>query len=422
MSVASYLPRVVDDQVAARLRAVGAVVLEGPKACGKTETARQQAASEVRLDVDEPAAELARLDPGLVLDGPTPRLIDEWQTVPRLWNAVRRAVDDRRAPGQFLLTGSATPEPDARRHSGAGRMARVRMQPMTLWESRESSGQVSFTGLFAGEPARGRSEVTIADYARLIVRGGWPELVTSAVQEPEQFVRSYLAYAVEHAVPTAVGTRHDPLRLERFLRAYAQVSAQTAPLTKIISRVVGEDAPAAGRDHTLTWHTADAYRDAAERLMVLADLPPWSPQLRSRTRLTELSKRHLTDPSLAASLLGADAKRLLRDPNTLGYLFESLVARDVQVYAQAMDARVFHYRERSGDLEMDLVVETLDGAWIGIEVKLGSHDVDEAAATLRRLGQRVMRAPEALVVITGTEYAYRRPDGVDVVPLGALRP
>lgn len=398
-------------------------MLEGPKACGKTETARRQAASELRLDVDEAAFELARLDPSLVLDGPTPRLIDEWQTEPRIWNAVRRAVDDRRVPGQFLLTGSATPAPDARRHSGAGRMARVRMRPMSLWESQESSGQVSLASLFDGEPARGRSNITVANYAGLIARGGWPELVSTGVQRSEQFVRNYLAYAVEHAVPTAAGSRHDPLRLERFLQAYAQLSAQTAPLTKIISRVVGDDAPGAGRDHTLTWHTADAYRDAAERLMLLADLPAWSPQLRSRTRLTELAKRHLVDPSLAASLLGASAERLLGDPKTLGYLFESLVARDLQVYAQALDARVFHYRERNGEFEVDLVVEKFDGAWLGIEVKLGSHAIDDASEALRRLAdRRIMRAPSALVVVTGTEYAYRRPDGVNVVPLGALKP
>jgi hypothetical protein len=418
-----YLPRVVDDQVAADLRAVGAVVLEGPKACGKTETARQQAASELRLDTDEAAAELARLDPGLVLDGPTPRLIDEWQTEPRLWNAVRRAVDDRRTPGQFLLTGSATPLPDARRHSGAGRMAKVAMRPMSLWESQESTGQVSLAASFAGEPARGRSEIAVADYARLITRGGWPELVSSGVERPEEFVRNYLAYAVEYAVPVTAGIRHDPLRLERFLRAYAQLSGQTAPLTKIISRVVGDDAPPGGRDQTPTWQTADAYRDAAERLMLLADLPAWSPQLRSRTRLTELTKRHLVDPSLAASLLGANAERLLRDPQTLGYLFESLVARDLQVYAQAVGARVFHYRERNGDFEVDIVLEKPDGSWLGAEVKLGGYAIDGAAQALTRLAERrVARAPAALAVITGTEYAYRRPDGVDVVPLGTLCP
>lgn len=423
MTPSTYVPRVVDAQINADLAAVGAVVLEGPKACGKTETARQHAASEVRLDVDEAASELARLDPLLILDGATPRLIDEWQVEPRVWNAVRRAVDDRHQTGQFLLTGSATPEPDARRHSGSGRMTRVRMRPMSLWESGESTGDVSLAALFDGEPARGHSELTISRYAELLCRGGWPEVVVGVAKNAERFVRNYLTYAMEHAIPTATGVRHDPLRLARFLHAYAQLSAQTAPLNKIISRVVGEDAPQAGRDRTLTWNTADAYSDAAQRLMLIADLPAWSPQLRSRTRLAELSKRHLVDPSLAASLLGANPDRLIKDPNTLGYLFESLVARDVGVYAQAIDARVFHYRERNGDLETDIIIDKPDGTWLGIEVKLGTHAVDEAAAALLKLAERrIAQPPQALVVITATEYAYRRPDTVNVIPLGALKP
>lgn len=425
MPTRSYLPRLVDRQIQEDLATAGAVVLEGPKACGKTETARQHAASEVRIDTDESAAELAQLDPGLVLDGNVPRLIDEWQLEPRLWNAVRRAVDERGEPGQFLLTGSATPERDARRHSGAGRMARVRLRPMSLWESGDSTGEVSLSSLFAGERARGKSAHTITDCAGFITRGGWPETVVASARNPERFVRNYLAYAVEHAIPAAgsTTTRYDPLRLRRFLQAYAQFSAQLAPLTKIISRAVGEDAPAAGRDKTLAWRTADNYQDTAERLMLLADLPAWSPQLRSRTRLAELGKRHLVDPSLAASLIGANAERLLKDPNTLGYLFESLVTRDLQTYAQGIDANVFHYRERNGELEIDVIVEKPDGSWLGIEVKLGNHAIDDAAAALRRLAERrVAHPPHALAVITGTGYAYQRSDGVNVIPLGTLAP
>ncbi|MGH3949387.1 MAG: ATP-binding protein, partial [Pseudonocardiaceae bacterium] len=405
MGTPQYRPRVVDDQVTRHLAAMGAVVLEGPKACGKTETARQHAASEVRLDVDDTAAELARLDPGLVLDGATPRLIDEWNIEPRLWNAVRRAVDDRKQPGQFLLTGSATPGPDARRHSGAGRMAKVRMRPMSLWESGASTGQVSLAALIAGKPARGHSELAITDYASLITRGGWPEIIDASGGNAERYVRNYFAYAVEHAVPTVGGPRHDPIRLQRFLQAYARLSAQTAPLTTIASRAVGGDAPMGGRDKTLAWHTADAYRDTANRLMLIEDLPAWDPQLRSRTRLAGLPKRHLVDPSLAAALLGSNAERLLRDPQTLGYLFESLAARDVLVYAQASNAQVFHYRERDGELEADLIVENLDGTWLGIEVELGDCAVDDAATALRKVAERrIARPPQALVVITATEY------------------
>ncbi|MPY84828.1 MAG: AAA family ATPase, partial [Actinophytocola sp.] len=212
-----YVPRVLDTLIQADLTSAGAVVIEGPKACGKTETARQHAASEIRLDVDETATELVRISPQLVLDGATPRLLDEWQIEPRIWNVVRRAVDDRQETGQFLLTGSATPQPDARRHSGAGRMARVRMRPMSLWESGESTGDVSLAGLFDGTPAQGRTEVALPDYADLIVRGGWPELVVKKAARPERFVRSYIENVIEHAIPATMGTRYDPFRLQRFL-------------------------------------------------------------------------------------------------------------------------------------------------------------------------------------------------------------
>lgn len=418
-----YRPRIVDQQIVRDLRAMGAVVLEGPKASGKTASAQQHAASEVRLDVDPAAADLARLDPRLVLEGPAPRLIDEWQVEPSIWNAVRRAVDDRQAKGQFLLTGSAAPPPDARRHSGAGRMARVRMRPMSLWESGDSSGSVSFAALLAGEPARGHAEKTIAEYAALTCRGGWPEIIDSSESDAQRYVKNYLDYVYEYGILATDGARHDPIRLERFLQSYAQLTGHVTPLTTITSRAVGDDAPTDGRAGTLAWHTADAYRDAAQQLMLIEDVPAWSPQLRSRTRLGGLPKRHLVDPSLAASLLGADAARLLTDVATFGHLFESLVTRDVRIYAQEQDANVYHYRERDGALEADVIVERRDGSWLGIEIKLGSHAVDEAAATLLALAERrIARPPAALVVITTGEYAYRRPDGVDLVPLAALRP
>jgi hypothetical protein len=214
------------------------------------------------------------------------------------------------------------------------------------------------------------------------------------------------------------------VRLRRFLRAYAELSAHAVSLNTLATRARGSDASAEPRGQTgLTWHTADSYRDAAERLMVIEDVPAWSTDLRSKATLVELPKRNLVDPSLAVALMGVDERRLLGDLRTLGFLFESLVTRDLRVYSQHHDASVFHYRERSGDLEIDLIVETADGTWIGVEVKLGPDQVDTAAAALRRLADaRTARPPAALVVVTTSEYAYRRPDGVDVVPLGALRP
>lgn len=418
-----YIPRIVDDRVRQRLSVSGAIVLEGPKACGKTLTASQFSKSEVLLDVDPDAPRLAQIVPKQILDGETPRLIDEWQLVPSLWNAIRRAVDDRSDPGQFILTGSSTPQADARRHSGAGRMSRIRMRPMTLWESGHSSGDTALSSLKAGERAAGRCSLEVADYVELIVRGGWPKTVNAPLAQAVDYVYDYVANAFERPVMTANSTRHDPLRFERFLRAYAQVTAQPTPLTRIISRVVGSDAPAAGRHASPTWHTADSYRDSAAQAMLIEDLPAWSPQLRSRTRLTEVPKRHFVDPSLSAGLLGADRDRLLRDPNTLGYLFESLALRDIRVYAEASDGKAFHYRERNGMMEVDIVVEWRDGTWIGIEVKLGETAIDNAAQTLMRMAsRRVAQKPAALIVLTATEYAYCREDGVQIVPLGSLRP
>lgn len=414
--MSAYHPRVVDEQLRLDLQGLGAVVLEGPRACGKTWTAREQAASAIYLD-DPNDAELARLDARAALSGQTPRLIDEWQVVPDIWNAARREVDDRGRPGQFILTGSAVLPPDASRHSGAGRFARVRMRPMSLSESGESTRQVSFAALLRGEAPSGESPHAPLDYADLVVRGGWPALIGAEPRKATRFVDGYLAASVDHDVDFAGSRKRDPVRFRRFLQAYAQVVASTASLNAIRKRVVGEGLPADG----LHWVTADAYLAAAERLMVVDEVPAWSPQLRSRTRLVGVPKRNLVDPSLAASLLGADASRLRGDPETLGFLFESLAIRDVQVYAQALGATVHHYRERSGDLEVDLVVEGADGAWMGVEVKLGSHRIDQAAASLRAVAdRRVTRPPQALVVLTGGPYAFRREDGVFVVPLGAL--
>lgn len=418
-----YRSRVVDDQIRERLETSGAVVIEGPKACGKTATARQFAASEAILDADPDAVRLAKIDPRLLLEGRKPRLIDEWQLEPAIWNAVRHAVDESAERGQFILAGSATPNADARRHSGAGRMSKIRMRPMSLWETGNSSGDVSLATLAEDQTPEGHSTMEIADYAEAITRGGWPETVTITASQAEQFVLDYVAFAVEHPIIIEQSKRHDPRRFERFLRAYAQATSQPMPLSRIISRVVGHDSPTTGRQSSPTWHTADAYRDAAAQAMLIEDLPAWSPELRSRTRLAELTKRHLADPSLSAALLGADRHRLLTDPNTLGFLFESLATRDLRVYAEANEARVFHYRERDGHLEADLIVEWRNGDWIGIEVKLGDAAVDEAASNLLKLAERrIARKPASLVVLTGGKYAYRREDGVHVVPLGSMRP
>jgi len=415
----AYVERVADGLVVSGLQAVGAVVIEGPKACGKTETARRHAGSEVLLDIDPEAQRAADIDPRLILPGAAPRLIDEWQRAPRIWDAVRREVDTRGVPGQFLLTGSATPKDDTTRHSGAGRMLMVTMRPMTLFEQGFSPGTVSLSDLLDGrDPPGGRSTLDLAAYAERIVVGGWPALMGRPVRDAMASTAGYLSTIIEHDIDVVSGARRNPRLVRRFLQAYAQLSAHPSRLSTIISRARG-----IGEGEAPSRWTAEPYLDALDRLMVVDDIEAWNPELRSRTRLMTTPKRHLVDPSLAAALMECDPMRLLADLNTLGYLFESLAARDARVYAQAADASVYHYRERAGELEVDLIIERRDGAWIGVEVKLGSALIDQAAAALLRLRDaRVIRPPASLVVLTATEYAYRRDDGVIVVPLGLLGP
>jgi uncharacterized protein len=421
--MAEYVSRIADRLLADRLQGLGAVVIEGPKACGKTATARRLAGSEVLLDVDQDAARAAAVDPRLVLGGPVPRLLDEWQRAPGVWDAVRRAVDDRSTPGQFILTGSATPNDDVRRHSGAGRISVMRMRPMTLFEQGFSTGEISLAALMRGEsPASVRSEIALPAYADRVVTGGWPQLLGVNITTARKFIRDYLETIVEYDVGEISEGRRDPQLVRRFLQAYAQLTAHPARMSTIIDRARGDSGEVEGEPGPTRW-SAEPYLRALRRLMVVDEIEPWSPSLRSRSRLISVPKRHLVDPSLAAGLLGCSPDRLLADLNTYGYLFESLAARDVRIYAEANDASVFHYRERSGDLETDLVVEQADGRWAGFEVKLGGDLVDQAAADLMRLaGTRTTTEPAVLAVITGTEYGYRRPDGVWVLPLGCLGP
>ena len=415
-----YRARIADRLLDQALDVLGAVVIEGPRACGKTETARQHTASEVLLDLDAEARAAAAIDPRLVLEGRTPRLLDEWQREPRLWDAVRRAVDDRRLPGQFVLTGSAMPTDDVPRHSGAGRFSVLRMRPMTLFEQGHSTGAVSLGELLAGEtPSASRCALELRAYADRTVIGGWPGLLGRPVREAGVFLRGYLDGVVKHDVALASGTRRDPEKVRRFLRAYAQLTAHPVSVAKLIARASGE----ATSSDSLTRFAAEPYLEALRRLMIVDEVEAWNVALRSRARLMSTPKRHLVDPSLAATLMDCAPERLLGDLNTFGYLFESLATRDVRVYAQANDASVFYYRERGGELEVDLVVERRDGAWVGIEVKLGGNLVDQAAAALRQLSETRVTAPAAcLVVLTATEYAYRREDGVLVLPLGLLGP
>ena len=415
-----YLPRIVDAELSLLLEASGAVLIEGPKACGKTETASRAAASEVRLDRDENAKLMVELDVGAVLAGETPRLIDEWQLAPRIWNHVRHEVDRRRAPGQFILTGSAKPADDQTRHSGAGRFSRLQMRPFTLSELGQSSNSISLAKLLQSEPQSAqRQEMTISSLAEILCAGGWPANVDKPSSAAIRANRGYVREICHVDISQASGKSHDPIRVERLLRSLARNIATPVATSKLAADV------SEANGQRLNPDTAAEYLEALTRLMVVEDQPAWSPKLRSRTRLRVAAVRHFVDPSLAVAALGIAPDRLLADLNYFGLLFESLVIRDLRVHAQAADARVYHYREKDG-LEVDAIVETADGRWAAFEIKLGERWIEEGRKSLLRVAERLAGTdhgkPTALAVIVPSGYGYFRPGEVGIVPINALGP
>ncbi len=416
----NYLPRIVEAELSLLLESTGAVLIEGPKACGKTETARRAAASEVLLDLDESARRLIDIDAAAVLDGDVPRLIDEWQLAPAVWNHVRREVDRRGALGQFILAGSATPADDQSRHTGAGRFSRLKMRPCSLRELGQSSGEISLAKLLQGEPQRAtRKEMTIHSLAETICAGGWPGNIGKSLPGALRANRGYVAEICRADISQASDKRHDPVKVERLLRSLARNVATPIAMSKLAADVGGSNG------QQLHPETTAEYLEALTRLMVVEDQPAWSPNLRSRNRLRAAASRHFVDPSLATAVLGIAPNRLLEDLAYFGFLFESLVIRDLRIYAQATDARVYHYREKDG-LEVDAVVETADGRWAAFEVKLGQRWVAEGQKNLRRLAARPAATehgkPAALAVIVPNGYGHFQPGEVGVIPINALGP
>ena len=415
----AYLPRIVDAELTELLSAVGAVLIEGPKACGKTATAMRSAASEVLLDVDDNARRMVGIDPCAVLDGDTPRLIDEWQLEPSIWNHVRRSVDRRSLPGQFILTGSAVPADDTTRHTGAGRFVRLRMRPLSLFETGLSSGEISLQGLLDGhEQQAKRPELSIVSIAELICAGGWPGNAGKPLHSAVRMNRGYLDEIRRIDISRVSEKRRDPGKVARLLRSLARNVATPVALSKLAADVGGNGA-------SLKADTVAEYLDALERLMLVENQPAWSPHLRSRTTLRATPVRHYVDPSLAAAALRATPARLIADLEYLGLLFESMVIRDLRVYAQAADAQVFHYREKEG-LEVDAVVEAADGRWAAFEIKLGERWVADASKNLNRLARRMEKSdherPSALAVIVPNGYGHAGMHDVGVIPIGALGP
>lgn len=417
---AAYRDRVVDRELEERLGAIGAVLIEGPKACGKTETATQQASTTFRLDVDQAARNAATYAPEALLDSPGPVLLDEWQLAPSLWDHVRRAVDDRSPDkGLFIMTGSATPREDVTRHSGAGRIAVIQMRPMSLLESGHSTGTASLAALMGGHKVGARDGgLSLPDLIDRICIGGWPALLDATATDAGRWLRDYLTQIVLVDIQQFGARRRDPENIRRLLQSLARNVATSAKVTALAKDVGGADGPAARE-------TVDTYLDALRRLRLIENSPAWGPHMRSATPLQSSATRYFVDPSLAVAALGQGPIQLLGDLSATGFLFENLVVRDVRIYAQRLGGEVHHWRDHNQN-EVDIVVTLPDGRWAAFEVKLNPDAADKAAQALHSFSDKVDQSkigpPAALGVITSTGFAYRRPDGVSVIPIGTLGP
>ena len=413
-----YLPRVADHELAERLAAIGAVLIDGPKACGKTATAGQVAATTFRFDEDENARAAVTLNPEALFSQPTPILFDEWQVEPTIWNRVRRQVDDRGERGLFVLTGSATPKQDTNRHSGAGRIGTLRMRPMSLFESGHSNGHMSLTALLAGESPTGKgTELTVPDLMERVVIGGWPGLIDTDERQARAWLRDYVQQISEVDVP-AMGPHRNPRNIQRLLGALARSVGTPTKLTEVEKDVGGDRGPVASE-------TLHKYLDALDRLMLTETSEAWRPHMRSRTRLRAAPVRYFIDPSLGPAALGIGSTELLADLNAAGFHFEAMAIRDLRIYSQPLGGVVESWRDANGR-EVDAVVTLPGGRWAAFEVKLNPLAADVAAAALLKFASSVDTArhgePAALAVITSTGFAGRRPDGVHVIPITALGP
>lgn len=419
----AYKKRIADQILCDRLEAKGAVLIQGAKWCGKTTTALQIAQSVLyMLDPvkKEQNMKMAELNPALLLEGETPRLVDEWQLSPNLWDAIRFEVDKRGEFNQFIMTGSALPFSDmSTSHTGTGRIARMTMRPMTLYESGDSNGSVSINDLFSGKKEIAvKSDLNIMQIAYLICRGGWPKTLDQTEKIALRQAFDYYDSVVESDMSSADGVSRNPQRISLFMRSYSRFISSDLKITNIRSDMLVNDVD------TLSEETIYSYINALKRIFVIENLPAWNPNLRSKTVIRTADTCHFADPSIAVAALGLSPKDLLNDLNTMGLLFESMCVRDLSVFAESLDGTVYHYRDKSG-LECDVVVHLRNGSYALVEVKLGGSEIDIAAQHLLSLADMIdtnrMKAPSFLMILTGMEFGYQREDGVYVVPIGCLK-
>ena len=420
-----YKNRIVDEILEKKLKGKGAVLIQGPKWCGKTTTAEQISKSILYMaksDEKEQNLTMAEINPSLLLQGEVPRLIDEWQIAPKLWDAIRYEIDHRNAEGQFILTGSSVPaKMDDVTHSGTGRFAWLLMRPMSLYESGESTGQVSLIDLFDGiKKIEGINNIDLEKMAYLVCRGGWPRAIFMVEEIALEQAYDYYDAVVIRAISEADGISRNPERVKNLMRSYARNMGTQASNDTLRSDMIANDSTSLDTDTVLS------YVNALKKIFVVEESPAWNPNLRSKTAIRTSDTRYFIDPSIAVASLGIGPKDLINDLNTFGLLFETLCIRDLRVYAESIKGKVYHYRD-ANDLECDAVIHLRDGSYGLIEIKLGGDSlINEGADTLKKLESRIdvtkMKNPSFLLVLTATgKYAYRREDGVYVVPIGCLK-
>ncbi|MBI2284960.1 MAG: ATP-binding protein [Bacteroidetes bacterium] len=413
-----YKDRISDKELKRKLKASGAVLIRGAKACGKTESAKQLSKSILQVDRDEQVQALMDTAPHRLLLGETPRLIDEWQVQPKLWDHIRHETDDRKKNAQFILTGAANPEETAKMHSGAGRFTIVDMRTMSWQELGLSTGKISLSGLFKGGKIDIHDRATDLEFIiEKMIIGGFPTLLHKKVEQAIDLNRAYIELLADIDMSRVSDVKRDPVKVKSLLRSLARNTSTLVNISALEKDIKQED------NIGITRPTLYDYLDALNRLMIIEDQPAWNTHIRSSYALRKSAKRHFTDVSLAVAALGVDKDALLNDINFTGFLFESLVVHELRVYAQANDASVFHYRDAS-DLEVDCIVQKYQGDWCAFEVKLGTGQIDEAAANLHKFASIVdpkkRKQLTSLNIITGTGISYTRNDGINVISLASL--
>ena len=420
-----YRARIVDDMLKDKLESKGAVVIEGPKWCEKTTTAMQVAGSILRMDEPskrETNIQMSEIDPGRLLKGKAPRLIDEWQIAPKLWDAARYEVDTRGEEGQFILTGSAVPiESREITHSGTGRFTWLMMRPMSLFESGDSTGEVSLNQLFENPNViDGMNNLSIEKLAFLICRGGWPHAVGMKEKPALLQAEDYYEAVIKSDINRADGVSKNPERVKRLMRSFARNQGTQISNTMLRDDIISNDTESLNED------TIASYINALKNIFVVEDMPAWNPNLRSKTSIRTSDTRYYVDPSIAVAALGIGPKDLINDLNTMGLLFETLCVRDLRVYAESIGGNVLHYRDKSG-LECDTVIHLKNGRYGLAEIKLGGQKfIEDAAENLKSLSNKIdtskMPAPSFLMIVIGIgEFAYKREDGIFIVPIGCLK-